>query len=320
MKEEILSYLMQHPTEDTSGERLAERYQVSRNAVWKVIKQLQAEGYLIESQHRRGYRYLGTKNLSAEQIALHLGHTLKVQVFQTIDSTNKLAKQLATENPSQPLAIIANQQTAGYGRYGRDYYSPKDTGVYISLLLPMTNKDVTSGLLTTGAAVAVTKVFETLYHINLQIKWVNDLIYNNRKIAGIMTEGITDFETGSLSYVIVGIGINLTTSNFPISMQNKAGSLNLQELDRNLLVAHLLDEMYRLLMGELTPDILNYYREHSLVIGHEIILDQRGKLVQGRVIDINNEGAIVVSTNTGLQTFSSGEITKVKLLDGEYHG
>lgn len=311
---------MQHTDEDTSGEQLATRYQVSRNAVWKVIKQLQAEGYLIESQHRRGYRYLGTKNLSAEQIAVHLQHSLQVQVFQTIDSTNKLAKQLATENPSRPLAIIANQQTAGYGRYGRQYYSPKDTGVYISLLLPMANKNVTSGLLTTGAAVAVVKIFESLYHVKLQIKWVNDLIYENRKIAGIMTEGITDFETGSLSYVIVGIGINLSTSNFPIEMQAKAGSLNLQDLDRNLLVARLIDEMYQVLMGELTPTLLAYYREHSLVIGHEIVLDQRGKLIQGRVVDIDNEGALVVVTTTGIQTFNGGEITKVKLLDGEYHG
>lgn len=311
---------MQHTDEDTSGEQLATRYQVSRNAVWKVIKQLQAEGYLIESQHRRGYRYLGTKNLSAEQIAVHLQHSLQVQVFQTIDSTNKLAKQLATENPSRPLAIIANQQTAGYGRYGRQYYSPKDTGVYISLLLPMANKNVTSGLLTTGAAVAVVKIFESLYHVKLQIKWVNDLIYENRKIAGIMTEGITDFETGSLSYVIVGIGINLSTSNFPIEMQAKAGSLNLQDLDRNLLVARLIDEMYQVLMGELTPTLLAYYREHSLVIGHEIVLDQRGKLIQGRVVDIDNQGALVVVTTTGIQTFNGGEITKVKLLDGEYHG
>ncbi|CAH0416730.1 biotin--[acetyl-CoA-carboxylase] ligase [Periweissella fabaria] len=320
MKTEILSYLMQHTDEDTSGEQLATRYQVSRNAVWKVIKQLQAEGYLIESQHRRGYRYLGTKNLSAEQIAVHLQHSLQVQVFQTIDSTNKLAKQLATENPSRPLAIIANQQTAGYGRYGRQYYSPKDTGVYISLLLPMANKNVTSGLLTTGAAVAVVKIFESLYHVKLQIKWVNDLIYENGKIAGIMTEGITDFETGSLSYVIVGIGINLTTSNFPIEMQAKAGSLNLQDLDRNLLVARLIDEMYQVLMGELTPALLAYYREHSLVIGHEIVLDQRGKLIQGRVVDIDNQGALVVATTTGVQIFNGGEITKVKLLDGEYHG
>lgn len=311
---------MQHTDEDTSGEQLATRYQVSRNAVWKVIKQLQAEGYLIESQHRRGYRYLGTKNLSAEQIAVHLQHSLQVQVFQTIDSTNKLAKQLATENPSRPLAIIANQQTAGYGRYGRQYYSPKDTGVYISLLLPMANKNVTSGLLTTGAAVAVVKIFESLHHVKLQIKWVNDLIYENRKIAGIMTEGITDFETGSLSYVIVGIGINLSTSNFPIEMQAKAGSLNLQDLDRNLLVARLIDEMYQVLMGELTPTLLAYYREHSLVIGHEIVLDQRGKLIQGRVVDIDNQGALVVVTTTGIQTFNGGEITKVKLLDGEYHG
>lgn len=320
MKAEILSYLMQHPHEATSGERLAEHYQVSRNAVWKVIKQLQAEGYLIESQHRRGYRYLGTKNLSEEQIAMHLRQSLQVQVFATIDSTNKLAKQLATENPQQPLAIIANQQTAGYGRHGRDYYSPKDTGIYMSLLLPMATKNVTSGLLTTGAAVAVAKVFETLYHTELQIKWVNDLIYENRKIAGIMTEGITDFETGSLSYVIVGIGINLSTTDFPIAMQAKAGSLNLQDIDRNLLVARLLDEMYQVLMGELTPTLLTYYREHSLVIGQEIILDQRGKLIHGRVIDINQEGALEVATTTGVQVFNSGEITKVKLVDGEYHG
>lgn len=320
MKAEILSYLMHHSDISTSGEKLAERYQVSRNAVWKVIKQLQAEGYLIESQHRLGYRYLGTRNLSAEQIALHLDYPVEVQVFQTIDSTNKMAKQLATENPSQPIAIIANQQTAGYGRYGRDYYSPKDTGIYMSLLLPMNGQEIDSGLLTTGVAVAVAQIFSELYQIELQIKWVNDLIYQNRKIAGIMTEGITDFETGSLSYVIVGLGINLATTEFPIEMQGKAGSLNLIDVDRNLLVASLLKRMQLVLNGQLNETMLTYYRQHSLVINQMIELNQRGNLIRGRVEDIDGRGALVVATEQGIKIFNSGEITKVHLINGEYYG
>lgn len=320
MKAEILSYLMQHADTNISGEKLAEQYQVTRNAVWKVIKQLQAEGYLIESQHRLGYRYLGTRKLSAEQIAVHLHHGIQVQVFPVIDSTNKFAKQLATENPKQPIAIIANQQTAGYGRYGRDYYSPKDTGIYLSLLVPMGAQKIDSGLLTTGVAVAVSQVFAELYHLELQIKWVNDLIYQNRKIAGIMTEGITDFETGSLSYVIIGVGINLATTDFPITMQGKAGSLNLTNIDRNLLVARLLERMQMILRQADADTMLAYYRAHSLVINREIELNQQGTLITGRVLDINTNGALVVDTPTGQQIFNSGEITKVHILNGEYYG
>lgn len=320
MKAEILSYLMQNADKNVSGEKIAQHYQVTRNAVWKVIKQLQAEGYLIESQHRLGYRYLGTQNLSAEQIALNLKQGLEVRVFPIIDSTNKLAKQLATENPLQPIAVIANQQTNGYGRYGRDYYSPKDTGVYLSLLLPMIGQKIDSGLLTTGVAVAVTKVFEELYHLKLQIKWVNDLVYKNLKVSGIMTEGITDFETGTLSYVIIGVGINLATSNFPSRLQNKAGSLELSGVDRNLLVAKLLDKIREVATGQFSAVMMDYYREHSLVIGQEIELNQQGNLITGIVTDIDNNGALVVKTPNGQQTFNSGEITKVKIINGEYHG
>lgn len=320
MKAEILSYLMQHADENTSGEKIAQHYQVTRNAVWKVIKQLQAEGYLIESQHRLGYRYLGTQNLSAEQIALNLKQGLEIRVFPVIDSTNKLAKQLATENPMQPIAVIANQQTNGYGRYGRNYYSPKDTGIYLSLLLPMTGQQIDSGLLTTGVAVAVAKVFEELYHLKLEIKWVNDLIYKNLKVSGIMTEGITDFETGTLSYVIIGVGINLATSYFPGELQTKAGSLELTEIDRNLLVANLLDKIREIATGQFSTTMMDYYREHSLVIGREIELDQQGTTITGKVVDIDNNGALVVKNSHGQQIFNSGEITKVKIINGEYHG
>lgn len=311
---------MQNTDQNISGEKIALHFNVSRNAVWKVIKQLQAEGYLITSKHRLGYRYVGTTNLSSEQIHLNLNSAIEVKVYDIIDSTNKLAKQLAIENNTKPIGIVANQQTNGYGRYGRNYYSPKDTGIYMSLLIPMQEQIIDSGLLTTGVAVIISQIFSELYDIDLKIKWVNDLIYKDKKIAGIMTEGITDFETGSLSYIIIGVGINLSTKNFPTKIQAKAGDLNLNDVDRNLLVANLFDGIYGLLKANVTDEMLGYYKEHSIVLNQEIQLNQHGKLVTGIVTDISNNGELVVDTIDGIKKFSSGEITKVKIINGDYHG
>lgn len=323
MKEAVLRYLMMHADGYVSGAELATELDVSRNAIWKAIQQLKEAGYQIESQHRVGYRYIGGNILNAAIIQQGVADAVDVQVFQSIDSTNKFAKSLAVAVPQQPVAIIANEQTAGYGRQGRAYYSPADDGLYLSLLLPMSGgQALNSGLLTTGVATVVAKTLAQLYDVHPQIKWVNDVIVNNHKVVGIMTEGIADLESGSLSYVIIGIGLNLTNSEFPSELAQKAGSLKLAQVDRNQLATELLKRLLALMTTYQAADFMSQYRELSLVIGQNVVVNRYGVEIRGYVRDIADDGALMLVTAAGEQRFTSGEITKVNILnaDGEYHG
>ncbi|QBO36505.1 biotin--[acetyl-CoA-carboxylase] ligase [Periweissella cryptocerci] len=320
MKEQILQYLMLHADGYVSGAELATELQVSRNTIWKTIQQLKDAGYQIESQHRVGYRYRGGNVLNATTIKQGLQTDIAVQVFNTIDSTNKFAKNLAVTAPTKPVAIIANEQTAGYGRQGRAYYSPADDGLYLSLLLPMHDERLNSGLLTTGVATAVADTLAKLYHVQPQIKWVNDVIVNQHKVVGIMTEGIADLESGTLSHVIIGIGLNLTNVEFPTELSQKVGSLGLADVDRNQLATQLLNALLTLVTTYQTATFMARYRELSLVIGQEVTLSRYGTEISGRVTDIADDGALILNTKDGAQSFTSGEITKVNILNGEYHG
>lgn len=320
MRARIIKYLMKHSNEYISGEQIAHDLKISRNAVWKNIGLLKTLGYQIESQHRLGYRYIGMPNLAAVVIENSLSHSVDVLTFDVLASTNKYAKQMALEHLHQPTAIIANQQTSGYGRYGRHFYSPADTGLYLSLVVPIKARKFNAGLLTTGIATVVAQVLEVNYGITVGIKWVNDLIYHSKKIAGIMTEGLTDLETGNLDTVIIGVGLNLGQINFPNDLDDKAGSLNLGDIDRNLLAAQIIDEILTLMNNYLKAEFMVKYRELSIIIGKHVELNRQGELLAGIVEDIDNNGALILKTHNELIKVNSGEIKKTTIVDGEYNG
>jgi BirA family biotin operon repressor/biotin-[acetyl-CoA-carboxylase] ligase len=320
VKNNVLDYLTKHADSYVSGAVIADDLGVSRNAVWKAIQQLNEQGFNIESSHRVGYRYVGSNVLSETLIKHGLDSELEIHVFQTIDSTNKYAKELAMKNPSTPIAIVANEQTAGYGRQGREYYSPANDGLYLSLLLPIHGQELNGGLLTTGVATVIASVLAELYGVQPEIKWVNDIIVNHHKVSGIMTEGIADIESGTLSYVIIGIGLNLTNEAFPETIANKAGSLGLDNVDRNELVSALLNGLLQLATTYQTADFMAQYRKLSLVIGKQVTVNRYGSEITGLVSDIADDGALVLVTPNGEEQYTSGEITKVNLIDGEYHG
>ena len=203
-----------------SGQELADRLQLTRAAIWKAIKQLKEAGYQIDSKPHVGYRYTDSDTLNQTAIlqALSSDLDLELQVFDSLPSTNLKAKELGLNTTLQtPLVVIADHQTAGYGRYQRDFISPKNTGIYLSILLANKSTDFDPGLLTTATAIAVTRTLEKTLALKPTIKWVNDVLVDDKKICGILTEGVADLETQSLSQVVVGTGINFLTeiSTFP---------------------------------------------------------------------------------------------------------
>ncbi|MFC6181138.1 biotin--[acetyl-CoA-carboxylase] ligase [Lactiplantibacillus daowaiensis] len=324
----VLTLLMQAAPDYCSGDQLAQQLAVSRTAIWKAIQGLQNEGYSIESRHGRGYCYVDNNQLSQPAIMQGITGptTPTVIVLDQVDSTNAYLKRLATKQPlTMPTVVVANTQTGGYGRFGRAFYSPSETGLYLSIGLPiMAGMPFDPGLLTTSTAVVVAKTLRDLFDVPVELKWVNDVLVNHHKAVGILSEATTDLESGRISTVIVGIGINLTTpaNEFPNGLQTKAGAVTTQTtVTRNQVVSKLLSYFFAGYATYTTGDFMADYRQLSMVIGQQVELKSGDQLIYGTVQDINAAGALVLALPDGTQqSYNSGEITKVNLITGDYHG
>ncbi len=227
-----------------------------------------------------------------------------VLCFETVDSTNLEAKRQVKSGCRLPLLIVADSQTAGKGRMGRSFYSPSSTGLYMSYVYEPETAFSDSITVTSAAAVAVVRAIEKLTDLTPEIKWVNDIYIEGKKVCGILTEAVTADKTA----VIIGIGVNITTSGFPIDLRETATSLN-ADIDRNELIKEIVDNLVELIKGLPQRTFLPEYKKKSLVLGKEICFLTNGKAQEGVSVDINQDGGLVVKTEDGLLTLSTGEIT-----------
>ena len=317
-KTQVLSVLQSSMDQFISGASLAEKLHLSRTAVWKAVAQLRREGYPIESVPRRGHRLLSAADvLSEEGIRRFLDRQdLEVRVCPTITSTNTVLKQLALEEAPSGLALVAGEQTAGRGRLGRSFYSPANTGLYLSLLLrpDLAAQDAT--LLTACAAVSVAEALESLAEVKLSIKWVNDLYLGGRKVCGILTEAGLDCESGRMSYVIIGIGVNtrMPPGDFPEEIRSIAGDVfgdaPVPDL-RNRLAARILDNLMACAEDPRSPEIFDKYRRRSLVLGRPIRILAPGRApVPATALDLEPDYSLRVRLEDGREELlRSGEIS-----------
>ena len=192
-----------------SGEQLAQTLGVSRAAIHKAAAALTAQGYTLEAAPRRGYRLLGGDPFCADAVG---EYPAPVYVHERLDSSNQTAKRLALAGAPHGTLVLAGQQSAGRGRMGRRFESPAGKGIYLSLVLRVPVPASEALGVTVGAAVAVARAVQKLCGIELGIKWVNDLYYQGKKVCGILTEAGTSVESGLLEWLVVGIGLNLTTT------------------------------------------------------------------------------------------------------------
>lgn len=313
LKHDLLMELEKSRGSYLSGQKLAEQFQVSRNAVWKAINSLRQDGYQISSRTNSGYMLADSnKQLSAAAIRAYLPEHLQAMpifAYRKIDSTNNEAKRLISNGMQDDALIIAESQSAGRGRMGRSFYSPPDGGVYLSLVLHPRSALNQAISLTTMAAVAAAAALESLGSEPVQIKWVNDLFYQGKKICGILTEAVSDFESGIASSVIVGIGINIATE-FPDELRDIAGSLDSPSINRNQLIAMIAANLLRMAADPADKSYLQTYREHSLVLGKQIIYWQNDISYTGTALDIDDQGGLVVADADGNTTvLHSGEIS-----------
>lgn len=320
-KDELLQIFLLNEDQWVSGSQLAERLSISRESIWKGVDALRRQGHRIESQRALGYRYLGTDHLDAAVIKMQTQNRFEgaIHAAATVDSTQNWAKQyLSSHQPSQPVAFLADQQTAGYGRRGRQFYSPQDSGLYFSLILPHNPMSALPkiGLLTTGIAVAVGHVLKRFFpEHDFSYKWVNDIYMNGHKVCGIITEATLELESASSAALIVGIGINLSTAEFPAEFANKAGSIAPdQKIDRNRLAAALLVEIMRIYADYDSGKFLPEYKAHLMVLNRPVVLKIGSDEVAGRAVDIDDQGGLVLELADGSRkSFVSGEVTKVNL-------
>lgn len=237
--------------------------------------------------------------------------------FDTIDSTNTRAKELAAQGAPHGTVLIADQQTGGRGRLGRSFHSPAGTGIYLSLILRPNCAPSDLMHLTCAVAVAACDAVEAVCGIRPGIKWTNDLVYGRKKLAGILTElGLSP--TGTVSYAVIGIGMNCgqEEADFPPELREMAGSLHSvtgAELDRAQVAAALLDALYRMDQALLTDrsGIMDLYRKDCITLGKEISLVKAdGSVRHGTAMDIDEAGGLMVSFADGTQeTVTSGEVS-----------
>lgn len=226
--------------------------------------------------------------------------------YQLVKSTQDLAKEYLIKR-KQSAAFIASGQSAGYGKSGRGFYSPENTGLYLSMALPgFVLIKAKQNLLTPAIAVEVVKVLNDNFpKRNFRVKWVNDIYLNERKIAGILTE--------NTAYgLVIGIGINISTQNFPVALRQKAGSIQ-ANFDLKKLANQVVNAIIKAARTYQTGTFLPTYRQFSNLIGRKVTLKLGKQTVRGQVVDFDEQGRIVLKMHHKRVSYGSGEVTKVEI-------
>ncbi len=318
LEEQILYLLEKNKGQTVTGGELAKELSVSRTAVWKAIGKLREKGNQIQSLPNSGYRLDKTSDgLSRQYIqdllkTRYLGKDLVV--LETVSSTNQYLKEQPTGSIPEGYAVIANQQTQGRGRFGRTFYSPAGSGIYLSLLLrpPIPINEVS--FLTICAAVAVSDAIQEVCGIQVGIKWVNDLLYHGKKLCGILTEASISAEIQAIDYAIVGIGVNLgevapEVEDIATSLYAISGRQGL----RNQLIAEILNQFEKVYLGFTQEgkkaQILSAYVEKLCNVGKPVEILAPDRSYQAVIQGVDQTGALLVQTQTGETiTVSTGEI------------
>ena len=292
-----------------SGQQLADTLGVSRAAVHKAAAALSAQGYALEAVSRRGYRLAGGDPFCAEAVG---PYPAPVYLYDTLESSNRTAKLLALDGAPHGTLVLTAHQSAGRGRLGRKFESPTGKGVYCSILLRPELPAASAQTATIRAAVAVCRAVQKLCGLELAIKWVNDLYYQGKKVCGILTEAGTDLESGRLEWLVVGIGLNLTSTaaDWPPELADKAGSLypgGPAPVPRAALAGAIARELLALGPGE---DCLDEYRARCFVPGHWVTVCTGSETYAARALAIDDAGRLVVRRENGREeALRCGEVT-----------
>lgn len=307
MKSHQLVYqILARENDYVSGEKIGEELNLSRTSIWKAIQRLQQEGLEIDSIKNRGYKLIQGDLILPDLIQEKTN--LTIHYIPETKSTQTDAKEGIEAGNKGNTLYLSTCQTAGRGRFQRLYYSPSQGGIYMSLHIQPNLPYEKLPSYTLLVAAAVYKAIKNLTMIEVDIKWVNDIYLKNKKIAGILTEAMTSVETGLVTDVIIGLGINFSIEDFPEDLKEKAGSLFMPpaSISRNDLISEIWNCFYNT-----DPDELLYiYKERSIVLGKEVTFQLDGKLKKGLAKEISESGQLQVElANKHTIWLNSGEIS-----------
>ena len=317
-KEKLLALLEDSKGTFFSGEEIARTLQVSRAAVWKAVNALREDGYIVDAATNKGYRLSPDSDiLSPQGIRRFLKpeyRDLDLTVLPTAPSTNALVREKANQGRPEGCIIIACEQTDGRGRYGRQFFSPVDSGVYLSLLLrPTAYSPQQATCLTAAAAAAMCQAIEAVTGQQPGIKWVNDIFLHGKKVCGILTEAAVGLETGTLNYMVLGAGVNLypPVKGFPEEIQPIAGSVLERSCPeaKNRLVGEFLNRFWDFYTHPECRAYLEDYRSRSLAIGQNVTVLSAGRAVSAYAYGIDDDFRLLVRYENGdTEALSYGEI------------
>jgi BirA family biotin operon repressor/biotin-[acetyl-CoA-carboxylase] ligase len=317
MKQQILQYLKLNEDKYISGEMLSNKFSVSRTAIWKHINTLRKEGYQISSSTNLGYRLEGVPDIiSAEEIRQKLntnalGRT--IHLFKQTESTNMAAKKLAQQDAPHGTIIIAEEQTKGRGRLGRQWVSLCG-GLWFSIILRPAMHPADCPGLTMLSGLAVAKAIRKLFALPAMLKWPNDVLIEKRKVCGILTE--MGAEMDKVHYVIIGIGINTNfeIKDLPEDLQSTATTLKEElkhDISRTELLTTILEELETILTSTdgLLVNALQSIKDLSCTIGTRVKINSGHTRMEGMALDITEKGSLLVKTDDGsIQEIIAGDI------------
>ena len=234
---------------------------------------------------------------------------LRLFEYDITDSTNTRAREYVSDGGLLPALFIANEQTSGRGRQGKCFYSPKNSGLYMTFAVSWDNafKEVS---LTTAVSVALLRALRNFTHKKLSIKWVNDILADGKKTAGILCETVADKNTNEIKAVLVGIGINLSTKDFPEDIKDTATCLSANIADRKAIADSITEQLEKVLYCESKTSVIKEYRTLSAVIGQDIYFIKNGIRYDATATGIDDNGGLEVEHPDGSKsTLTSGEIT-----------
>lgn len=318
MKEEILR-LLRSADGYISGQELCNRFGVSRTAVWKAINQLKEAGYEIEAQQNKGYRLVAAPDLMTEAEIKSLMHTdwvaKEVLYFDTIDSTNTKAQELAEKGYQSGTLVVADKQESGKGRRGRSWVSPSGTGIFMTLMIKPDINPNNASMLTLVAALAVAKAITSVTGEEALIKWPNDIVINGKKVCGILTEMNAQFDY--INHIVVGIGINVHNESFPEEISQMASSLMIEAGGKRFHRAQIIAETMSY-FEQYYDTFLKTQDLSALVREYDKLLVNRNKSVRvldpkepfdGKAMGITSKGELIVDTWESRKLVSSGEVS-----------
>jgi BirA family biotin operon repressor/biotin-[acetyl-CoA-carboxylase] ligase len=307
---QILSALYQARHGSVSGAELSQNLGLSRAAIWARIEDLRSLGYEIEASPHLGYSLTGTPDrLVADDLIARLGKTRvigrDIQVFQETTSTNDVIDRLARDGVSEGVVVFAESQSKGRGRLGRKWSSPAGKGLWFSMLLrPRIRLDEATRV-TVLCATALRRAIQEYAGVQINIKWPNDLLFNAKKLAGILIE--LNAELDQVKYLVVGIGVdvNLTASDFPTELRDQATSLReatgtlVNRAELAVGIMRELDNDYERLSAGHFPQIADEWEKHCQTLGQDVVIRAGPNQLRGRAESLGEDGALLLRTEHG---------------------